>query len=301
MRVVDLPGRARVLVLGEGQVGAAVVASLRLRRSRDEWSWPTNWSTPARAARSIVDGLDAIGPSPETFVLVWAAGAAGMMSTADYCERSLETMQEALLAVRGHRHADPVAVHLIGSAGAAAVGRPRWSGKDDPPPRGAAPYVQLKQAEERLVRGMPGWETVIHRATSVYGPPGRPGRTGMVTTLVWNAARNRTTPVYGSWSTLRNYVHADDVGADVADAILHPSGSQVRVLAAHRSHSIAELVGLIAESRRRPVPIRLLPAANAEHLTIDPGAVAPTFSPRPLETAVRQMVLELRRRPIAAG
>lgn len=294
MRVLETAS-ATVVVLGEGQIGTAIVEQLGRRGARASIAGRSDWSTPTSSAVSTIAALGSAGPrSNEPVVVVWAAGAAGMGSTAEYCERSLDTMRAVVQSLVGSRW-KPSALHVVGSAGAMAVGSPRWHPEAERPPSPVAPYVELKRAEEELASRLPDCRAVIHRVSSVYGPPGRPGRMGMVTTLIRNAVQNRPTSIVGTWSTLRNYVHADDVATSIVDDVLRPSAVGLRVLAAPRSHSIGELVGLVASARRRPVPIRLLPATNADHLTIDPNAVSSGFRCRPLAIAVRQMVLELRR------
>lgn len=284
---------AAIVVLGEGQVGSAIVASLRNRAVAARWR-PTDWSSPASAGRSTAEALADV-PVRDRWAAVWAAGAAGMTSSAEYCERSLDTMKEAVRAVRS-RCSVPLDIHLIGSAGAHAVGHPRWrsGGRPSSP---SVPYAWLKNAEEEHLANIEEADVVVHRVTSVYGPPKRPGRSGMVTVLVRNASQHRTTLIYGGWTTLRNYVHADDVAASVVADVLRPPGSATRVLAARRSHTIAEVVGLVRGARRRAVPVQLIGPRNAAHITVDPGTIHDGFRSRELGTAIQQMVLELRRDP----
>jgi len=216
-----------------------------------------------------------------------------MTSTAEACRLSLETLGAVsdVLAPLG-----PASVHLLGSVGASALGRPRWTPFDATPAE--VPYARLKHAEEELMAQGGLGDPVIHRIASVYGPSNRPGRQGLITALASNASKLKTTQIFGRWSTLRNYVHADDVASFVTAKLLHPSGPGVHVLAAQRSHSIAELVATVSAARRRPVPVRLVGAENAEDLTVDPNTIDPGFRARPVETAVRQMILDLRQVPV---
>jgi nucleoside-diphosphate-sugar epimerase len=293
--VLDIRGRTRVVVLGRGQIGSAVVASLQKHDVVGQWFGSTDWSSPRDAARSTMHSLEQVPPTGLQTCVLWAAGAAGMSSTEEYCERSLDTMVHVVEAMRRSPKWRPAVLHVIGSAGATAVGVPRWSTGMVRAAEADIPYVRLKIAEEAYACGLSDCDAIIHRVSSVYGPPGRPGRSGMVTVLVRNAAQNVTTPIFGSWSTLRNYVHADDVGSSVAESIIRPADPCVRILASRRSHTISELVKHVVDARRRPVPIRLIRAANADHITIDPGVIHPSFRSRPLDVAVRQMVLALSR------
>lgn len=293
MKAVDLPGRTRVLIVGHGQLGSAIALALAGGRAVEERSTETDWSGPAAAARSVERALDLLPHSDLPVTLIWAAGRCGMSSTDEECAGSLATMS-AVCAVLARLR--PRSTHLLGSVGALALGHPRWS--PDDPGHQDLPYARLKLAEEERVAEGDLGDAVIHRIASVYGPPERPGRQGMITALVTNAAELRTTRIYGRWSTVRNYVHADDVAGFVAEHVVDPRGPGVHVLAARRSHAIAELVSVVSRARRRPVPVRLVPASNDEDLTIDPGAIAPAFRTRPLETAISQMVLGLRQVPV---
>lgn len=289
MKVLELEGGPRVFVVGLGQVGSAISGALCQYGTIGDWELPTDWSSADATVTSISTAIGRLPPTRRRTAVVWAAGTCGMSSCQAECDASLATMTaafEVLAAVR------PESCHLLGSVGALAVGQPRWSGQE--PSDSRLPYASLKLAEEALVRRSSLGDPVIHRTTSVYGPPNRPGRQGMVTALVGNASRMRTTQIHGRWSTLRNYVHADDVAAAVAREIVRPRGPGVHVLAAPRSHSIAELVGTVVRARRIPVPVRLVAASNADDLTVDPSAISPTFQARPLTTAVRQMVFDLR-------
>lgn len=282
------------MVVGHGQLGSAIAAAVTARTHAEGRSYPTDWSTPAAAARSIGQGLQQEGGFDGPVVVVWAAGRCGMSSGVEECQESLAVSAAALGVLAELR---PHATHLLGSAGAVALGHPRWSPSDGSLPD--LPYGRLKLQEEELVGRLDLGDLVVHRVSSVYGPPDRPGRQGMITALVVNASRLRATRIYGRWSTLRNYVHADDVGAFIADKAVRHTGPAVHVLAAHRSHAISELVGAVATARRRSVPVQLVPSENADDLTIDPNAIDPGFRTRPLDTAIRQMVLDLRHVSVA--
>lgn len=294
MRSLDLDGVGRVLVLGHGQLGSAITNAITQRFVVDQRSGVTDWSGPAAAARSVATNLGSLPETDLPVTVVWAAGRCGMSSTTAECRRSLDVMSAVLEEVQRVR---PSCTHLLGSVGALALGHPRWS----PSVSSASevPYARLKRAEEDLVAALDLGDPVVHLVSSVYGPPDRPGRRGMITVLAVNAAQLRATRIFGRWATLRNYVHADDVGTFIAERIAQPAGPARHILAAHRSHSIAELVAAVGAARRRAVPVQLVSTENAEDLTIDPGAIAPSLRSRPVETAITQMILDLRHVAVA--
>lgn len=294
VRVLDLEDGARIVIVGHGQLGSAVAHAVKLRWLVDEGSHAIDWSSPAVAARSVAVGLEGLSVADTPVTVVWAAGRCGMSSTAAECQQSLGVMAAVLEELRALR---PQQIHLMGSVGALALGHPRWSTAGEIVD--SLPYARLKRDEEALVNELELGRANVHLVSSVFGPPDRPGRRGMITVLAVNATQLRTTRIFGKWSTLRNYVHADDVAAFVVERIARGDGPGRYVLASPRSHSISELVLAVSNARRRAVPVHLVQADNADDLTIDPGCIAPGFRPRPLETAVRQMVLDLRHVSVA--
>ncbi len=309
MRTLDLDDSSRVIVLGEGQVGSAISRSLTRSMPSVGHQTKTDWSTPAAAARSTTDalaGLPRLGPTTgSSTTVIWSAGTAGMTTTKERCDQNLETMKQVLRAAldsvpEGQRRA----LHLVSSAGAHANGAPRWpesasAATGDRPSR--VPYIELKVAEERWARSLVDdpnpVDITVHRVASVYARPGDPGRSGMVAAMVRNAARGKVTPIFGRWSTIRNYVHADDVGDFVARSVhLVPDDGQrvsESLLVDRRSYAIGELVNLVSKAIRRPVPLQMIPADNAENHTFNPAMISAGFTARPLPTAIRQMFLEL--------
>lgn len=294
MKVLDLADGNRIVILGHGQLGSAISGAVRQRWVVDEHSYPTDWSTTTAAERSVAAGLARLPGADAPVTVVWAAGRCGMSSTAMECHRSLAVMTAVLDELQALR---PQAIHLMGSVGALALGHPRWSLSE--PSLDELPYARLKRDEDALINSLDLGRPIVHLVSSVFGPPDRPGRRGMITVLAVNATQLRATRIFGKWSTLRNYVHADDVAAFVVERIARGDRPGRYVLASPRSHSIGELVLAVGNARRRAVPIHLVQADNADDLTIDPGCIAPGFRPRPLETAVRQMVLDLRHVSVA--
>lgn len=294
MRLIELDDQHRVIVLGEGQIGSAIAQSLirSASASKVHRGFSTDWSTPSSAADSTTAALKTIEVrAAARTTVVWAAGTAGMTTSRPRCEQNLDTMISAVSACLQFAGPEQRAhVQLIGSAGAHAIGHPRWAGVSGDCSVDV-PYVRLKLAEEDWIRSLENVGSVVHRVSSVYSRPNDPGRSGMIAALIGNAARGEVTTVYGGWSTLRNYVHADDVGEFVARTIRH-GGPNTTLLADRRSYAIGELVALVSRYLRRPVPLRMAPGPNSEHHSFDPGAISNGFSPRPLATAIRQILLD---------
>ncbi len=307
MRTIDLDNRRRVVVLGEGQVGSAVTRSLLRSPSSVSHQSRTDWATPETAARTTAQALEALRPIGDQggrTTVVWSAGTAGMTTSKERCEQNLETMKATIAAALESVHSDQTrSLHIIASAGSYAHNSRRWpSGDSEISPEIEIPYIWLKLAEEEWARtqlvGPAAADVTIHRVASVYARPGDPGRSGMVAAMVRNASRGNVTSIFGKWSTIRNYVHADDVGEFVARSARNDTaGSAARItetlLADRRSYSIAELVQLVSRAIRRPVPLRIIATENAHNHTFNPGLIADGFAARPLATAIRQMFVDL--------
>ncbi len=313
MRTIDLDDNSRVIVLGEGQVGSAISRSFLRTRTAVGHQRRTNWATPETAARSTADALRDLQPagtghastSGRTTV-IWSAGTAGMTTSKERCDQNLATMKASISAALDSVETGRTrSLHIVSSAGAHAHSAPRWPSSrpslESESPAVDVPYIQLKIAEERwaqaLTAGPDPIDATIHRVASVYARPDDPGRSGMVAAMVRNASRGQVTPIFGNWSTMRNYVHADDVGEFVARSVrvadIAPGRCTETLLADRRSYAIGELVKLVSRAIRRPVPLQMIAAENAQNHTFNPSKIADGFAARSLPTAIRQMFVDL--------
>ena len=176
--------------------------------------------------------------------------------------------------------AGPVRVHHVSSAG--ALGPP--GGTNRFATRGT-PYSDIKALEEEALAELVD-DAVVYRVSSVFGAP-RPGaRAGAIGVLVENSLRGHETLLYARSTTMRNYLHA----ADVAEVILRNravASEPVVLVTAARSHTMYEVISLVGQVTRRPVPICYRPPANDHDMVFDPRQRSPLVPERSLLSGIK--------------
>jgi nucleoside-diphosphate-sugar epimerase len=240
------------------------------------------WSDGVRRRRALHQGLSEF--SEATVDLVWAAGTAGFGAGDEQVAAELESFSDviAVFADRLERTGTTSpAMHLLSSAGGLFEGRHVASTSDVPEPQ--RPYGRLKLAQESLVRELGGSMAVhIHRPGSVYTDP-RPGRRpGLIGALLQNGLARAPTPIVGALDTLRDYVHAQDVGRYVAHRVIdgdRMAGVTIPFLVSGEPASIHRVIRTVERTVRRKVLIQFRDAWNAADITFSPSVRAPGFRP----------------------
>ena len=266
-----------VVVVGEGLIGSAVTRRLRRRAHTGERYVPSSWEHPDFGAdcRSLLEGSGATSVE-----VVWSAGVFGMSSSLEVDRMAAQFEANVSSIVEAARTVGPVRVHLASSAGALGCpsGERRFDAVD-------SPYKSIKAAEEDIVRAL-DVAVRIHRVTSVFGPPSSSGRAGLVGMLLSNALQTRETALFARTTTMRNYIHAEDVGEAIVRATLSAS-NDMTLLAAIRSHPMNEVVATAGRVLRRSVPVAYRPPSNHHDMIFNPRAVSDLVPQRSLSAGMR--------------
>jgi UDP-glucose 4-epimerase len=197
------------LIFGVGLVGAWVVDAVkRLPGVLSSQSIPTNWS---HLPSSLEEVKKALGEPPRVRVF-WCAGRAGFSSTQAECDEELRSFEQFLAWTE--RLGVPAEFHLTSSAGGLHEGMLFVTSADQLTTE--RPYAALKLEQERALEASSIKARYTYRLSTVYGPPVPERRLGLVSTLVLNALRQRSTLITAEASTLRDFVSAVDVGAFIA-------------------------------------------------------------------------------------
>lgn len=268
-----------VVVVGEGLIGAAVTDRLRHRPHSGEHYVKNDWQNPDFGAdtRSVLEGGDATSVE-----VVWAAGVFGMSSTLEVDRMAARFSENLRATIQAASGVGPVRIHLASSAGALGCpsGEERFVALD-------SPYKAIKSAEEEVVRQLDA-PVRIHRVTSVYGEMSSTGRAGLVGMLLANALRTRETSLFARTTTMRNYIHAADVGEAIVRATLSPS-TDMTLLGAIRSHAMNEVVATAGRVLRRTVPVSYRPPSNHHDMIFNPRAVSELVPERSLFAGMRMV------------
>lgn len=294
-------GLPDVLVFGSGTVGQPIHRHLEAlgaaARLRIDIPWIDH-----RARRDTLRHLGRqlrAHPDLRGLRTIWAAGAAGFSATAEEIEAESAAFDDVLGLVEGlaDEHDQPGCVlHMVSSAGGLYEGRTVRAADEPPSPLRA--YGELKMQQERRAMRLGADAVVVHRPSSIFTGSGHAGRPGLIGAMVANAASHRPTTIYGSPTTLRDYVHADDVGRHIATAAM--SSSQLpspQLLVSGRPASIHEVVGIVESAMRRRVFVRYADPWNTRDIVFTRSARAPGFNPATLQVGVRRVQAEWLTRP----
>ena len=270
-------GPTAVVVVGEGLIGAAVTRRLRRRAVLGERHVPIRWDQPefAESTRHLLHETGATSVE-----VVWSAGAFGMSSVLEVDRLATQFADNIDAVISCASDLAPVRIHLVSSAGALGCpsGDRRFETVD-------SPYKAVKAAEEDIVRSL-DVPVQIHRVTSVFGSRSHTGRAGLVGVLLANALRRQETALFARTTTMRNYIHADDVGETLVRAVLGTS-TETTLIAAKRSHAMNEVVATAQQILRRPIPVSYRPPKNHHDMVFSPRVVSPLVPERSLSAGMR--------------
>ena len=260
--------RHSVVVVGSGGViGSALRRTLSHAGYTQTASLSVNWSQAAQDISKEISVLlrraitifpatsDSLSEQPVLSV-IWAAGAAGFNSTPRETEKELSIFRAVLNQLRSNQvqsgqQAD-LRFLLISSIGGLFEGITNIT--LDTPISVRRPYGQLKIAQEELLAEQDWLSYGIVRLTSVYSYINPSKRMGLIQMMVHNALLRCTTTIFGSPSTLRDYVWADDVGRAVVRLCMASSFSDKPYhLFSGRPTSIMEVHSHLERALRRPV------------------------------------------------
>ena len=188
------------------------------------------------------------------------------------------------------------AVHLVSSAGGLFEGQLFCDAESAPAP--LRPYGEGKLRQEALARACGGAARVhVYRPSSVYGASPS-GRVGLVTALIGDALRGRTTRIVGRPDTLRDYVHAGDVGRFIARAVMGAepgAGCETHLLAQGRPAAMSEVIAHVERVLGLCPSLRFDPApGNARHMSFRRSALPAGWRQVDLATGIALVAHQLR-------
>lgn len=289
------------LLFGLGLVGRSVESGLRKFRTVEADYFPYDWidadirAGHLKAIEAAVAGHAARGIAQ--IDVVWVGGRSGFGSSDNDMAQEYGIVAEILALSQRLQASAPEAshgFHLLSSAGGLFEGCRRCTVDTTPSP--LRPYGSGKMAQEALLNTLPdGILRRIYRPSSVYGYVPN-GRVGLITALIENGRRLRSTRIFGRVDTLRDYVTADDVGAFIADKIVSPSQntSDVFLLATGQAVSMHEVVRLVERKLGCALYLQFdSKPFNARDITFMPSLLPARWQPAPLSTGIARLTLKM--------
>jgi nucleoside-diphosphate-sugar epimerase len=252
-----------VALFGLGLVGGEVQSALRRVGNATFEVVPVSWVD--RHDRRLQLGLlkrriAGEGPVPTRADVVWSAGRGGFGAKVEELSRERVALDDAIRFSEELARGMPDAVHALhfmSSAGGLFEGQRVVGADAEPAPR--RPYGSAKLEQEEACLGIgAGVVPSIYRLSSVYGHGSPRARMGLVTTLIANAWKHRTSHIFGNAGTIRDYVLASDIGEFVAGRVGGTSRRpETLLLASGRPATIDEIVRLVQTVLSRKLYVRL--------------------------------------------
>lgn len=276
--------RDSILIIGKGLIGSAIVKELLNRacvivkqHEIDDW---LNIKEVNSKLTSILNFCSQIGV--KSVDLIWAAGKAGFEATTNQINLEYLTFKNIISILNTHFSQPGVKArfHLISSAGGLFEGQKHIDHYTLPNPQ--RPYGFLKTKQEALVKNQVCFMPyIVYRPTTVYGYIRTGMRTGLISNLIKNSIRRRTTIIYGDYNTMRDYLWVEDLSLFIVDMVF--SKNQINktfTLASCRPFNIFQIHKIIENRIRQNCMIRFFSTpSNTEHNTYSLAVV-----PRGLKT-----------------
>jgi len=286
--------RRHIALIGEGLIGSAVSRSFSAEVGSGSIIPLGSYTTESLPSteKIINDWLKTV-VIDDPVDWIWCAGRAGFNADTPRCNEELIYFTAFLNLIAKHRRIESDTFQLISSAGGLFEGCGLV--EKDTAAQPSRPYGRLKLKMEEIAESyFPSIN--IYRATSVYGSISERHRSGLITSLIKNAYRLGITEIWGSLSTLRDYVWAEDIGQYVVRRTLltEALGKKIYLLASGRPTSIHEVMNLVSRVTQKQILTCFREPKNSSNIVFS-SKVMPRqgWYPTALETAVRKISLDV--------
>lgn len=184
---------------------------------------------------------------PQTLDVIWSAGKAGFGSNDEQMKKEFNVYAEVAQSLQ--RLNLDLRFTLLSSAGGIYENTNVVHSLDDISPQ--RPYAHWKLKQESLLNEL-NIPARIYRIASVYGYKHGQGRLGLINTMIKNTLNNEPVKVFGSQTTLRDYIYHYDIARFVVNNLLVESYG-IEIIASGKATSISTLINMVQRLTRKPV------------------------------------------------
>ena len=256
------------LVVGAGGLlGSAVAAELHRQRSRATVRPRFHWTEPDGFQQPFRDALDATvaeaRDQSRPWAVHWCAGVGHVGASESELRAEDRLLKAAMDVIATQTDRTKGLFCFASSAGAIYAASHDEVTDESTHPSPVSKYGEAKLRHEDLVRARlaaAGVQGRRLRISNIYGPGQRMAKPqGLLSHLVVNTLNRRPSTIYVPLDTSRDYLHTSSaarmmVASGVAARVEGAPADGLRILAAERSHSIAQIIGTLARVLRRRVP-----------------------------------------------
>lgn len=281
-----------ILQFGSGLVGTAVLNQLLYQYSLTR-SFQIEWNAIEKQKVQIQEFILGNLNSDKNIWIIWTAGKAGFSASTTDIENEWEIfvyLNEVIKSVIDSNK--QVNYVLISSAGGLFEGK--TSVTNQTPINIKRPYSQLKHNQEQYIINE-HWINAkfLVRLSSVYTTENLSGRMGLIPVLMYNGINNIVSKIYGSNTTLRDYILDIDIGRFIKKLTINSESENVVKffhLVEGRPRSIQEIVSLIERIIGKKMYLQFSnDLKNSDHITFAPSMKAKGFETSELDTNLRKL------------
>jgi|MTBAKMStandDraft_1061839.scaffolds.fasta_scaffold03458_5 UDP-glucose 4-epimerase len=293
-----------ILLFGTGLIGTSIYNSINRQAVYSSSYFPFNWNCPEQGKKDAAGIFQYLTSdflvscshyASSQIAFVWCAGKAGFTATKKIMNDELISYGTVLDLVRRIKESfsgSKIFIHLLSSSGGLFEGQRLINDESVPQPKrfyGHLKYVQ----EQRLMELNDEIAKKVYRLTSVYGFVGPGQRMGLIPTLIANGMRNKVSTIFGSSSTLRDYVLNEDVGFYIKKKLFHDCGSgntAIYLLGSGKPSSILEIRHFVEEVIGRKIYLEFRKTSQTENtldITLNSSALPVDWSPTDIISGIR--------------
>jgi len=301
-----------VILFGVGLIGVAICNSLNRYEKFTQTYFPFHWSDPAQCKQDSADIYNHLASVLESrpeksflasrIAFVWSAGTAGFSATRQNVADELidfEIVLDLARKVASSFSDSKIFFHLVSSAGGLFENKRFVDEETIPEPRRY--YGQLKSEQENRLFDLDGrFVKKIYRPTSAFGYAGLGHRMGLIPTLISNGFQNRVSTIFGSLSTLRDYVYNEDIGEYLEKKLFIGStmdSATVYFLATGKPSSIYEIRHIVERAIGKKIFLRFHVTPETENsadIAVNSSALPADWSATDLKIGIRHVLEDMR-------
>jgi len=275
--------KSLIVQLGLGLIGSSVSKEIMKQNNVEViLKKKPSWNNPTSIVDIIRELLTTYEDKSIEFTslhILWTAGKAGFLTDEKEANYELEVFDfliTHIYKIAASLQINRKCFYLISSAGGLFEGQQSIDHNSSPIPK--RPYGKLKlQQEKRAIEIFKSFNSVlIYRPSSVFSFNSEFGRRGLINTLIKNIKTKQTTSIYGSISTLRDYVLDDDVASIIISDLTDNTvmGVHKYIIASGRPISIFEIINKIQRlSDESPYLAISIDKHNSDNITYNPNNI----------------------------
>jgi UDP-glucose 4-epimerase len=210
-------------------------------------------------------------------------------------EDAVGTLSPLISTLETMRSLGDVSLTYISSGGAVYGNPPRTLATEADPPRPVSTYGVSRLAGEaysQMYATTFGITTQVIRCANVYGPGQSHRRPqGAVAVFLNRVAAGLTISVFGNGTSIRDYVHIDDVTRALARLVLNRVDCGVVNLGSGAGHTVVDLLGVVSKTVGRSPVVEFAPrrSHDVDAIVLDVSKLRSyiPYEPATLEDGVR--------------